>query len=133
MKLVDTSVIVAGAQDWNPANPVALSALGSCRRAISHTLLEAYSVLTRSPRPFRIDGALANAWLTTQFTSEVSLPENSHLSSLATLHELGVSGGAVYDGLVALTALHHRATLLSLDKRAATTYLRVGAKFELLR
>ena len=132
MKLADTSVIVAAAQSWNPANEVAVPALRSCRRAISHTLLETYSVLTRSPSPFRIDSSTVHRWLSLQFTSEVSLPENSHLTTLATLRELGVAGGAAYDGLIALTALHHRATLLTLDRRATSTYSRVGIKFELI-
>ena len=132
MKVADTSVIVAGAQSWNPANELAIASLGGCRRAISHTLLEAYSVLTRSPSPFRIDGPTVLAWLTAQFTSEISLPENSHLTSLETLHEAGISGGAIYDGVIALTARHHRATLLTLDKRAIGTYARLGTKFELL-
>lgn len=132
MKLADTSVIVAGAQSWNPANEPASAVLASCRKAISHTLLEAYSVLTRSPSPFRISSDIAHAWLNAQFTGEVSLPERSHLTTLATLRELGVSGGAVYDGLIALTALRHRATLITLDKRAINTYAKVGVRYELL-
>lgn len=132
MKLADTSVIVAAAQSWNPANDLAAAALVGCRRAISHTLLETYSVLTRSPSPFRIDSATTHAWLTAQFTSEVSLPGESHLATLSQLHDLGVSGGAIYDGIIALTAAHFRSTLITLDKRAITTYAKCGVKFQLL-
>lgn len=132
MKLADTSVIVAAAQSWNPANKIAGEALVGCRRAISHTLLETYSVLTRSPSPFRIDAETAHAWITTQFNSEISLPENSHMSTITRLHELQIMGGAVYDGIIALTASHFRATLLSLDQRAVKTYLKCGVKFQLL-
>jgi len=132
MKLADTSVIVAAAQGWNPANGVAREALAGCRRAISHTLLETYSVLTRSPSPFRIDAETVHAWLSAQFTAEVSLPANSHLETLSRLHSLRISGGAVYDGIIALTASNLRATLLTLDKRASATYVKCGVKFQLL-
>jgi predicted nucleic acid-binding protein len=37
-----------------------------------------------------------------------------------------ISGGAVYDAIVALTAAHHGRTLLSCDRRAARTYDRLG-------
>jgi len=132
MKLADTSVIVAAAQSWNPANGIASEALVSCRRAISHTLLETYSVLTRSPSPFRINAETAHTWLTAHFTAEVSLPANSHLETLSRLHGLGIQGGAVYDGIIALTAAGLKATLLTLDKRAVTTYSKCGVKFQLL-
>jgi hypothetical protein len=132
MKLADTSVIVAAAQSWNPANSLASDALASCRKAISHTLFESYSVLTRSPSPFRIDTKTAIAWLNAQFTSEISLPNGSHLETLSRLHDLGISGGAVYDGIIALTAVDHRATLITLDKRASGTYVKCGVKFRLL-
>ena len=49
-----------------------------------------------------------------------------------TLCELGVSGSAAYDGLIALTALAHAARLVSLDRRAESTYRRCGVDFELL-
>ena len=132
MKLPDTSVIVAAAQSWNPANSLASAALASCRKAISHTLFESYSVLTRSPSPFRIDSETALAWLNAQFTSEISIPNQSHLETLTRLHDLDISGGAVYDGIIALTALDHRATLITLDKRASSTYIKCGVKFQLL-
>ncbi|MGD9703208.1 MAG: hypothetical protein AB7Q42_10730 [Acidimicrobiia bacterium] len=48
------------------------------------------------------------------------------------LAERGVAGGAAYDGLIAITAAHHSATLLSLDRRAAHVYRRCGAEYELL-
>lgn len=45
------------------------------------------------------------------------------------LAEAGISGGAVYDGLVAAAARQADATLLTLDARAAATYRAVGARF----
>jgi predicted nucleic acid-binding protein len=43
-----------------------------------------------------------------------------------------VSGGATYDGLIALTALDHDLELLSRDLRAARTYRALGVRFRLL-
>lgn len=42
------------------------------------------------------------------------------------LGRLGVAGGASYDGLVALAARDHDATLATRDARAVGTYERVG-------
>jgi toxin FitB len=42
------------------------------------------------------------------------------------LARLSISGGAVYDAIVAVTADRHKRTLLSCDRRAATTYERLG-------
>jgi hypothetical protein len=44
----------------------------------------------------------------------------------------GVVGGASYDALVALEAEAHGQTLLTLDRRAHTTYQRLGIAFEVL-
>jgi hypothetical protein len=48
------------------------------------------------------------------------------------LHERGITGGAVYDGLVAMSAAAHGATLLTLDRRAVPTYRRSGVRHRLL-
>ncbi len=45
---------------------------------------------------------------------------------VTTLAAANVAGGAVYDGLVGLTALEHGATLLSRDFRARSTYDTLG-------
>lgn len=47
------------------------------------------------------------------------------------LEERGILGGAVYDGLVAMSARAHGLELLSLDRRAAQTYERCGVRFSL--
>jgi toxin FitB len=45
---------------------------------------------------------------------------------------LGLAGGAVYDGLIALTARAAGAELISLDRRAVATYHQCGAVARLL-
>jgi hypothetical protein len=48
------------------------------------------------------------------------------------LHARGLAGGSVYDGLVALSAAAHGATLLTLDRRAEPTYHACGARYRLI-
>jgi predicted nucleic acid-binding protein len=51
---------------------------------------------------------------------------------LSELPDRGVAGGAVYDALIAATAVEHGAELLSCDRRAAANYDRYGVRFALL-
>jgi len=51
---------------------------------------------------------------------------------LADLPRLGIVGGAVYDAVVAATALRHGLTLRSLDRRATPTYDAVKVAYELI-
>jgi len=51
---------------------------------------------------------------------------------LADLPRLGIAGGAVYDALVAATALKHGLSLRSLDRRAVGTYQAIGVDHTLL-
>ena len=44
----------------------------------------------------------------------------------------GVEGGAVYDGLVGLTAAEAGRTLLTRDARAAGIYRRLGIDYDLM-
>jgi hypothetical protein len=45
----------------------------------------------------------------------------------------GISGGQVYDALVAAATLARDLTLLTVDARATATYSAVGVDFEVLR
>ena len=44
----------------------------------------------------------------------------------------GIAGGAIYDALIAATALEADARLLSRDVRTARTYEAIGVPFELV-
>src|SRR5262245_31449035 len=48
------------------------------------------------------------------------------------LQRVGIVGGAVYDGLIAMTAGAHQATLVTLDRRANATYRRCGLRTRFL-
>ena len=44
----------------------------------------------------------------------------------------GIGGGAVHDGIIAATAKVHDLTLLTLDRRAESTYEAIGADYRAL-
>ena len=62
----------------------------------------------------------------------LTLPASRLRGLAAELHAAGITGGAVYDALVAVSAASHDATLLTLDRRAEQTYQRCSARYELL-
>jgi predicted nucleic acid-binding protein len=133
MRIADASVAVAAFASWHPDHQAARSALGDDARIVAHAALETYSVLTRLPERFRAAPDAVWPFLQRRFPDEfVSLSPSALRSALESLAQLGVVGGAVYDALIAVTARDHDAVLLSLDRRAAPTYERVGATVELL-
>lgn len=133
MIALDTSVVVASFGAWHEHHDAARATLGERPHLAAHTALEAYSVLTRLPEPFRASPATVVEFLRRTFTTpRLTLPEEAQAGVPGRLSEQGVSGGAVYDGLIALTARAAGAQLLTLDRRALTTYARVGATAHLL-
>lgn len=97
-----------------------------------HAVFETFSVLTRMPRPHRVSPNLATHLIGSNFPATVGLSGSDGVRMLGTLADAGVSGGAVYDGLVALTALEHQALLVTRDRRASDTYRALGVRVELL-
>jgi toxin FitB len=99
----------------------------------AHVALEAYSVLTRLPGGLAVPPAVAAAVLAERFGGKLlELATSKRARALRTFAESGVSGGAAYDGLVALEAAAHDRTLLTLDRRALGTYQRLGIPFRLI-
>lgn len=129
----DTSVTVAASTSSLPAHDVAYAALeGRELRLVDHVFLETYSVLTRLPE-IRLPQELAAELLRRRFPAAVlSLPTGQRARLVDRLATAGVARGAVYDGLIAATAAHYGARILSLDQRAARTYEALGAQFRLL-
>lgn len=127
------SVVVAAAGEWHPRNVAAFTAVEALDDLVDHVELEAYSVLTRVPEPFRALSHHVAEHLTGEYPGErLSLAHDNRRRLVARLAHAGVSGGAVYDALVAATAAEHGRTLLTLDSRAAATYARMGALVEFL-
>ena len=133
MNAVDSSVVVAACASWHEAHEPARSAVDRRPRLIAHCALEAFSVLTRLPAPHRVPPDMVVAFLQDRFPDEPLTLDATRMHRLVPeLHERGVLGGAVYDGLVALSASAHGATLLTLDRRALPTYRRCGIRHRLL-
>ncbi|MGI8685434.1 MAG: type II toxin-antitoxin system VapC family toxin [Acidimicrobiales bacterium] len=132
---VDTSVAVPLMASWHESHDLVRAALrGRAPRIGAHVAVETFSVLTRLPAQRRISPSDAWALLRSGFDgSWLALPAPGHRLLVERLSEAGVGGGAVYDGLVAATAVHHRARLISLDRRAQAVYERLGVEVELLR
>lgn len=91
-----------------------------------HALAETYSVLTRLPGDARLSAEDAARLLDARFTTPLVLGVSDARKVHATLSRLGIAGGAVYDGLVALTAREHGLPLATRDARARGTYDAVG-------
>jgi predicted nucleic acid-binding protein len=56
----------------------------------------------------------------------LTLPADRVAGLIGELVAAGVSGGATYDAVIAITAAQHHRRLVTLDARARTTYERVG-------
>ena len=94
----------------------------------AHALAETYSVLTRLPGDIRTSPEQAARAIDANFGPPL-LPDPGRTARLHNiLSELQITGGAVYDALVALTAADHYAELATRDERAHRTYERVGTR-----
>lgn len=123
----DTSVVIAAFASWNEKHDAAVEALGDVRDLVAHVELEAYSVLTRLPEPLRAEAGLVAEYLREDFSGErLVLPGPECHGMVERLAKLSISGGAVYDASVGMTADYHGRALLSCDLRAARTYEKLG-------
>jgi toxin FitB len=130
---VDSSIAVAALLSAHPDH-------GRCREAAAgasipvHGLYETFSVLTRLPGALRASETVALDSLRRWFPSRsvLSLPAGEETDALSDLAAAGVSGGAVYDGLIAWVVRRHGIRLRSRDGRAARTYAKVGVSYELV-
>lgn len=133
MIAVDTSVVVAGFASWHEGHRSAAAALAHKPRVPAHVLVEAYSVLTRLPPPHRAPADLVATFLAERFPdAPLVLPARAHLELLDTSARNGLTGGAVYDALIAATARRAGATLLTRDRRARLVYDRMKVRYELI-
>jgi toxin FitB len=115
--LVDTNCIVAALQ---PEHPDKDRAVGEINRRLgaretmvvaAHSLVEAYSVLTRVPRLLRITPHGALAAIQQSFIERaeiVALDESGYVPSLRQTAEDGLAGGRVYDAVIAACAVRAR-------------------------
>lgn len=97
-----------------------------------HALAESYSVLTRLPGDARLSAEDAAHLLDARFATPLTLSRPTARKVHVTLSRLGIAGGAVYDGLVALAAKEHGVALATRDARARGTYDAVGVNVVLV-
>jgi predicted nucleic acid-binding protein len=94
--------------------------------------METFSVLTRLPGDARVTPRDAATLIDDTFGDAVVLDEASSREFHRELAGLGISGGAVYDALVAAAARSQDLTLATRDARARGTYEIVGTRVELV-
>lgn len=129
MNALDTSVAVP-ALLTDHVDHLDLRAAGGRDRVLpAHAALETFSVLTRL-NAGRVEPGVAASLIAAGFASVIPLPAPAQRDLVSRLAEAGIRGGAVYDAVVALTALHHRARLFTRDRRAAAVYAALDVPVE---
>jgi predicted nucleic acid-binding protein len=122
--LFDTSVLVAAFEVSHPRHTVCLPWLQQAQTEqihgliATHTLAELYSVLTRLPVRPRISPELAQRLITENLErfEVIPLTTEDYQMVLAQMVNLNLTGGGIYDGLIAQAAVKAEAnTLLTLN------------------
>lgn len=133
MIAVDSSAVVAAAVGPPDQRAAARRAIAERPFIVFHAALEAYSVLTRLPGPYRMTAADARTFVRDSCAGEpLQLDPMAAGALLDDLASRAILGGAVYDALIGATAAAAGARLLTFDERATRTYALVGAEVELL-
>jgi predicted nucleic acid-binding protein len=132
--VIDTSVAIPVALPGHEHHAIARSSLPDGRtRLIAHVGIEAYSVLTRLPPPRRFDPVVALTYLRDEYEHPPAALQPDRYDTLLELAGTkGITGGAMYDALVGMTAKGLGATLLTLDRRAIKTYDLLGVDYRLI-
>ena len=132
--LLDTSAAIALVVEDHEDHVAALQAVRGRRLGLAgHAWFETFSVLTRLPGGRRRSPADAIRILAHDFPASVFLGEDGAAGLGLDLARLGVSGGAVYDALVAAAARQHGRPLVSGDARARPVYEPLGVAIEDIR
>lgn len=137
MIVPDTSVLVAGFVGSHRFHEAAESALVEVRTdgcLIAHTMAETFGVLSGPRGVYRVEPTAVATYLD-QFlagSSPVQPRPETYREAVESLAAEGRAGGAIYDALIGLAARDAEATLVSLDRRAASTYELFGVEAKLL-
>lgn len=134
MIAVDTSVVVAAFATWHEGHEVSAEVMAKHPRMPAQVLAESYSVLTRLPPPYRIAPPLLARHLESRLSEPpLQLAPETLANLVISAADRGITGGAIYDAIIAATALENGATLITRDLRAQRVYVEVGVDFQLLR
>jgi len=118
--LFDTSIIVSGIVESHPMHAKCLPWLQRAKTGevecivVSHSLAETYAVLTTLPVKPRISPLVAQRLIDTNLQAMariVPLTIADYWNTIQRMTEMGLSGGTIYDALIAAVARR-----LSVDK-----------------
>jgi len=130
---IDTSVGVPLLSVSHPLHIMTDNAVGNRRVHFSgHAYFETYSVLTRFPGDARVPPFDAVRLMTVGFGKPLLLSIETSSRAPTIFAKLGITGGEVYDGLVALAAKENRAVLITRDTRAMAIYDAIGVEIEIV-
>ena len=133
MYALDTSAAVPLLSDSHEAHEMVSSwAVGRTLDLSGHALAETYAVLTRLPGDARLSPQDTVKLIDANFPLTTMLSVRAANQSHREFARCGISGGATYDGLVALAARENGAVLVTRDARARTTYEALGVDVEVL-
>jgi predicted nucleic acid-binding protein len=117
-QLLDTSVLVATVIAEHQHHVPSLAVYTRCEKRNSccsvHSLAETYAAVTRLPGNLRLSGDQALLFLRdvqTRLTA-ITLDEEDYFATIAAAAAANISGGTVYDTLIARCALKARADVL---------------------
>jgi len=131
--LTDTSVAVALVLEDHSAHESTRKAVGDRKLGLAgHALFETFSVLTRLPSPARRTPGAASRLIDANFPNTKFISPHVASELVKRLAHLGISGGSVYDALVAAAAEEHKAVLATRDRRALGTYRKFGVELQIL-
>lgn len=131
--LFDTSAAMAFVDRENIFHTYAKELAHQRPRGLSgHAQFEFYSVLTRLPLPKRVDSVDAVRLINQEFPESRFLPAEHTGALLEEFTHAGITGGMVYDGIIAATARHHGVELVTGDHRAVPVYKSLGVQYLLL-
>ena len=127
--LLDTSAAIALVLEDHEGHGATVAAVRGHRLGLAgHAWFETYSELTRLPGELRRSPADAERLIAHNFPEHAFLGQPEAAALGAELARLGISGGSVYDALVAAAARHHDRPLLTRDTRARPTYAAMGVR-----
>lgn len=133
MIVPDSSVLIAALASHHDAHERAVDALGDASRLIVHVAFETSSVLSRMPEGQRMEATIVLDALEREFPEPwLSLDRDGQRSCLRRAVDAGLYGGALYDALIAATAVKHGAKLISADRRAQPTYEAMGVQAQFI-
>lgn len=133
--LFDTNVLVAAIVADHPSYPVSFPWLQRVRAqsivgcVSTHSLAELYSVLTRLPLPKPLTARQAHTVIANNLNifEIIDLDSADYLAVLEDISKLGITGGGVYDALIAQAARKINAeVLLTLNPKH---FIRLGERF----